>query len=71
MKIKKPTAEEIGTAGEREEIFTYLDNLRDSGTLNMFAAAPYVAAAFDLKTSDAITLVSYWMKTFGKRHPNT
>jgi hypothetical protein len=48
----------------------FLDDLRDSGVTNMFGAAPYLVTAFEVSKSEAITILSYWMKTFSERHPN-
>lgn len=47
----------------------FLDELRDSGATNMFGAAPYVMDAYHLSREKAVAIVSYWMKTFGERHP--
>ena len=45
----------------------YLDDLRDSGVTNMFGAASYLVQAFGLTKQEARQVLSYWMKTFGKR----
>jgi len=34
-------------------VFTYLDNLRESGVTNMFGAAPYIVQAFGFGKDDA------------------
>jgi hypothetical protein len=49
-----------------DAMLTYLDRLRESGTINMFGAGPWVRREFrlDKATSDAV--LSYWMETFGK-----
>ena len=52
-----------------DEILEYLDELRESGVTNMYGAAPYVEADFDMDIRDARTALSYWMKTFSQRHP--
>ena len=54
---------------DKNEVFEYLDELRESGVTNMFGAAPYLQAQFDIGRSEAMTLLSEWMKTFGERHP--
>lgn len=46
----------------------YLDDLRDSGETNMYAASPYVADEFCISREESRTILSYWMKTFGARH---
>lgn len=64
----------MNTPIERPEIVTddhliYLDELRESGETNMFGARPYLIEEFDLPKSDAGTILSYWMASFGERHP--
>lgn len=51
----------------REEYFEYLDNIRDSGLINMFGAAPYLQEAFDLDRYDAKDILLEWMDTFAER----
>ena len=45
----------------QSDINTYLDAVRDSGKINMFAAAPHVKDNFDLTKSDARNAVKKWM----------
>lgn len=52
----------------KEPVFEYLDQLRVTGVTNMFGAAPYVQAEFDLEPAAARYLLSEWMRTFGERH---
>jgi len=52
---------------EKTEMFDYLDNLRESGVVNMFGATPYVQEAFDLTKSEARVILKEWMETYGKR----
>lgn len=47
-----------------QEIFDYLNALRESGRINMFGAAPYVAAEFGLDKREAKEYVLAWMKNF-------
>jgi len=54
---------------DKEVIFEYLDNLRESGVTNMFGAGPYVEAEFGLGRREAGNMVGEWMKTFSERHP--
>lgn len=49
-----------------KEYFAYLELLRDSGVTNMFGAAPYLEAAFDLSKSEARGVLSSWMESFRK-----
>jgi hypothetical protein len=54
---------------DKEVIFEYLDELRESGETNMFGARPYLVRRFDLNPSEAGKVLSEWMRTFTKRHP--
>lgn len=50
-----------------DEHLEFLDDLRESGATNMFGARPYLKRFFrKLKDDEAATILSYWMKTFGK-----
>ena len=44
----------------------YLDSLRESGKINMFAAVPYLKTAMEISEEAARKILSYWMKTFGE-----
>jgi len=46
----------------KEEIFQFLDDLRNSGDVNMFGARPYIMDEFDLTKSEAGAWLSEWMK---------
>lgn len=50
-----------------DEHLTYLDELRESGATNMFAAVPYLRSEFGLSRRDAETVLSHWMHTFSAR----
>ena len=52
----------------QEQVNLFLDDLRESGAINMFGAAPYVADAFGVSKYEARDLVKNWMDTFGERH---
>lgn len=53
-----------------DEYLDYLDSLRESGITNMFGAGPYLTNAFpELDKDDARKVLSYWMRSFGERHP--
>jgi hypothetical protein len=52
----------------QEQVNVFLDDLRESGSINMFGAAPYVADAFGVSKYEARDLVKNWMDTFGERH---
>lgn len=53
----------------KEEIFQFLDNLRESGGINMFGAAPVVQDAYGLTRNEARSYVTDWMRTYSERHP--
>ena len=53
----------------REELvkhFRFLDELRESGAVNMFGAPPVLAEAFGLSDADAKAIWSRWASTFAK-----
>jgi hypothetical protein len=52
----------------QEKVNLFLDKLRESGSINMFGAAPYVSEAFGVSKYEARDLVKNWMETFGERH---
>ena len=54
----------------KEHVFDFLDNLRASGTINMFGAGPYVQDVFGCDRHEARDLVVEWMQTFSERHSN-
>lgn len=48
-----------------QEVFTYLNELRESGDTNMFGARPYIMAEFpDLSPKEAGEILSLWMANF-------
>jgi hypothetical protein len=47
----------------------WLDDLRESGATNMFGAAPFLAEAFGLTTTEARGILQEWMTSFSVRHP--
>lgn len=44
-----------------EKYYNYLNELRDSGKVNMFGAVPYLEARFGLKRNDAEKILLRWM----------
>jgi hypothetical protein len=52
----------------KEEMFVYLDNIRESGKINMFGAGPYLQDAFGLSRYEAKDILLEWMSTFSERH---
>ncbi len=55
----------------KEEMFVYLDNIRETGKINMFGAAPYLQDAFGLSRHEARDILLEWMDTFSERHKVT
>lgn len=58
----------------RPEIVTdkhleYLDDLRESGETNMYGAGAWLVGRFDISKAEARVILSYWMASFGERHP--
>lgn len=47
------------------DYFEYLDDLRKSGAVNMFGAAPHLASAYGLDIKDARAVLQKWQNTFG------
>ena len=48
----------------KDKAFKYLNNLRESGEVNMVGARPYLMREFNIKQSEASDLLSDWMKSF-------
>jgi hypothetical protein len=51
----------------KEEYFVYLDDIRESGDINMFGAGPYLQDAFGLSRYEARDILVEWMVTFVER----
>lgn len=49
-----------------ESIAIYLTQLRDSGKINMLAAAPFIMSEFNMTRRDSIECLKYWIHTFEK-----
>ena len=58
------------TGKMKEEIFDYLDFLRETGVTNMFGAAVYIEDEYGIDKKAAKALLLEWMETFGERHPS-
>ena len=50
-----------------EDMFEFLDNLRESGDINMFGAAPLLVQVFDITRQEAHSVLAEWMETFTQR----
>jgi hypothetical protein len=44
----------------------FLDELRESGIVNMFGATPFIIDAFNIDRKLAELILKYWMDSFGK-----
>ena len=51
----------------KEDIFAFLDNVRESGSINMFGAAPVLQEVFGLDRREARDMLLEWMDTFAER----
>jgi hypothetical protein len=51
----------------KNNVFNYLDALRDSGITNMFGATPYIERVFDIPRKEAMDLLVEWMESFKEK----
>ena len=49
---------------DKTKVFDYLDDLRESGTTNMFGAVPYIREEFAVNSKTAQKLLSKWMRQY-------
>jgi hypothetical protein len=55
------------TTDQEKEVFQYLNELRESGSTNMFGARTYIISEFPLiEEKEAKELLLTWMKVFNK-----
>lgn len=52
------------TEQEVKEVFSYLADLRDSGTTNMFGATPHLQYEFGFDKRTAANYLVLWMQSF-------
>ena len=52
---------------DKEEMFEYLNTLRETGVTNMFGASPYLQQAFGLERREAKNILTEWMQTYAQR----
>ena len=50
----------------RNEVYLYLEQLRESGETNMFGAGVYLQKHFELPKNQAIMYLTDWMKQYNK-----
>jgi len=55
--------------GCTDEVLTFLDELRESGVTNMYGAGVFLVDEFECSKHESHKWLSYWMQTFGERHP--
>jgi len=51
---------------DQKEVSLFLDELRESGSINMWGAGKVVEEAFDITKKEAQTMTIHWMKNYGK-----
>ena len=49
-----------------EDYFEFLDNLRESGQVNMFGAGQVLQEVYGMNRHEAREVVAAWMEQFGK-----
>ena len=49
---------------DKEEMFDYLNTLRETGVTNMFGASPYLQQAFGIERREAKIILLEWMKSY-------
>ena len=54
------------TTDLEREALEYLNDLRESGSTNMFGAAPYVEANFNVDRKESVRLLTLWMANFNE-----
>tara|TARA_R110000803_G_scaffold25845_1_gene61693 strand:+ start:5842 stop:6018 length:177 start_codon:yes stop_codon:yes gene_type:complete len=54
------------TQNEIKEFKRFLNDLRESGTTNMFGASQNLIYEFGIEKSEARKILSHWMKNFTK-----
>jgi hypothetical protein len=55
---------------KKEQMFYFLDDLRESGACNMFGSGMYLQEVFGLDRYGAKEVVLEWMTTFSERKSN-
>lgn len=50
-----------------DKYFAYLEELRDSGEINMWGASPYLEKEFGLNRREAKDVFLAWIRTFNKK----
>jgi len=48
------------------EVNIFLNNLRETGKINMWGAAPYISEMFGISKAQARKMLTIWMESFDK-----
>ena len=51
----------------QKKVNNYLNALRETGTVNMFGAAPYISETFGVNKQEARQYLKNWMESFNRR----
>ena len=54
----------------RNEVYLYLEQLRETGETNMFGAAAYIEQHFELSKKDSRKYLMDWMRQYNKKEEN-
>lgn len=49
---------------KKEEVYAYLENLREEGSINMWGAGSFVAEEFNLTQEEGKAWLTEWIKSF-------
>ena len=64
-KVRQARADELDVGlADLENMFEYLDGLRESGETNMYGAGAYLVREFGLTKGDARKVLAAWMQDF-------
>ena len=55
----------------QDEVNVFLDDLRESGSVNMFGAGSSISEQFGITKYEATRFLQTWMNTFEERHYDT
>jgi hypothetical protein len=58
---------QIGKTDQEEECFLWLDELRNSGSINMLGARTPLKEHFGFTSNQATEVLSAWMRSFEKQ----
>ena len=56
---------------DTNDVYEFLDSLRESGVTNMYGGAAYLKQHFGFTDNLATEWLLKWMKSFSDRHPTT